>query len=251
MRVLLSLGSLVDTDITRTLAAFEAIGVLTPANNAELLTAVGPIIKDYKEGRSSSEVFQSAMKAVIAESVVGYGVIKPVEPNWLQNCWNAMVEVKVARLVQMKEFIGEGHTVYLYSNTNPWHVEKIGGRPTLHGIGIGDANIAISYECHGDPFELVKDKCKRDATPGEVLIHLTDAKPYPTEYKPDKDQHDAYLPMLEEGGFKTCLWGQDYTGSLSALIQTHIAPRVGSSATAIASAMASAAPGKDEHTSHP
>lgn len=218
MRIMLSLGSLLDTDIQRTVDKFFSYGILTHDNQARLIDALSPIIEAYNHDGDSAK-FQKDMKAAITSFGIDLSALDVRNPNWLQDCWDAMVVIKEERPEQLNALLNKkSKRLYLYTHTNPWHFAII-GKERLKALGIDESRIAISYET-SDPFKKTFETCVRECSTFESLIYLEDARPYPTKYIPDKIRHEEQIKLLEKSDFIICPWPQDYTGKLGKLIKT-------------------------------
>ena len=224
--VVLSLGDLVDTDDRRTFAALAAHGIVTADNQRTLLTAVSPIIEQYKSGIINSEIFAGEMREAIL-GITGEDILLELEekePDWLQNAWNAMSQIDEGRSLQLKQLLANPSIqAYLYSNTNPWHFEKLGGRAYLQSLGLKAAHIFTRHEMGGaDPCQAALRRCQSE---NAVLIHLaTPPRTSSVPHQPDQIRYEQNLKKFTELGFTSSEWPRDYLGPLEVQLPDAVTP---------------------------
>ena len=108
-------GVIINLDYDRTTRAFEELG-LTDFRTVYSQLSQSSLFDDYETGKISSQRFINALLPHLPSGRTA---------NQVVNAWNAMIlDVPPAKL-ELLEKLREDHKVYLLSNTNEIHMQKV------------------------------------------------------------------------------------------------------------------------------
>lgn len=174
---IVSLGMIAQTKNERSVAEFQRLADEAGLKDDEsgeklkvvtLLPQLQPLFLDYNLGKFSPEEFIEAFHKIL-----------PVPKDAIKAAWNAMciVDDEALETLALIQATNEGkeevEQIYIYSDTNPMHLEKILSEVSSRKSTIGKITVFTTFE-HGVPKEkllgVVVNKAKEDGCKDYTLI---------------------------------------------------------------------------------
>ncbi len=181
-RILIKLGLVLDTDISRAIGSFCTQLNIPPAQAVSILKKeeTRTLIDAYKKGDKSTDEFFASLKSIIVAEGINIAELEARDVNWAKNAWNAQTKVDPARIAQLHA-LAEESELYIFSDTNPAHMEAIGGVKALaEQLGIEGSRIFLSYQAKRlDIFKDAFAACFAEQNPDMPVILVLGAAPSP------------------------------------------------------------------------
>ncbi len=173
--IVFDLGNvLLNLDFDASIQAFKKLGLNDDVLNSQQ-EYVDPIFYDLEVGRISPETFRQRVRKLFHNS--------NITDKQIDDAWCAMILDIPAPRVQILKELGKKFNVYLFSNTNPIHMERMHTRfKTDHGIEFSSLFVKdyYSHELH---------ERKPDLTSYRKMIELSGIKPTETLFIDDLEKN--------------------------------------------------------------
>ncbi len=183
-------GVLINLNYQLTIDAFKDLGV-KELNLAYSQTKQTTLFDDYETGKISTQQFINTIKNYVPSSIT---------PNQIVHAWNAMILKFPMENLKVLEQLSERKKLYLLSNTNAIHLQKVEQRLAQQNSKKLSAYFLKTYYSH----ELGMRKPHAEVF--QFLCDDAEINPSKTLFIDDSVQH---LIGAESIGLNTQLWEQN------------------------------------------
>jgi hypothetical protein len=179
LRIVISLGVLLDTQIERAIAYYCASLKASPAQLGAVLLnpTVQKLISEYKMGKFDTPSFFAQLKEAVVTLGLDISKAEASGRDWIMEGWNAQTELILARVRELQELASVAE-IYIYSDTNPAHIEKVGGIEVFSqaeggAVLIPEDRIFLSYQ-RGmlDVSQLAMDRVFSEVNPAKPVLFI-------------------------------------------------------------------------------